>query len=309
MARNLLFGSRADTLLVAVKGHFLCRARWGYSREQDKRPLFGQQQGQERWHLGIGLGGWFQICLRVWSRRAAMELENWIGWACSSRVSRGNPLATSPSSLLMSKLFAAKIIWKVPLEFFAIDSSIVTSAHATWLCTFYWFLEKKTQTRTIRLYREGEPGLFILNKKDSIKIHAPCTWKNIKGLIDIRLLQVTKSSTPAVANLQFRSRILDATSMQSRGSNLTFLSFFKKKECTMQTLVATQKGASTFSRSRSTVAPSKFTCRPRLTRMQRGQLDGFNTKLVTFRFLRCQPRGRKYTASAFSNWAYLKSLQ
>ena len=41
---------------------------------------------------------------------AAMELENWIGWACSSRVSRGNPLATSPSSLLMSKLFAAKII-------------------------------------------------------------------------------------------------------------------------------------------------------------------------------------------------------
>ena len=73
MARNLLFRSRADALLVAVKGHFLCRARWGYSREQDKRPLFGQQQGQERWHLGIGLGGWFQICLRVWSRHGAGE--------------------------------------------------------------------------------------------------------------------------------------------------------------------------------------------------------------------------------------------
>jgi len=144
-------------------------------------------------------------------------------------------------------------------------------------------------------------------QEDSIKIHAHCTWKNMKRLIDIRLDY--KVQQPSRRESQFRRRFLDATSMQSRGSNLTFLSFFKKKECTMQTLVATQKGASTFSRSRSTVAPSKFTCRPRLTRMQRGQLDGFNTKLVTFRFLRCQPRGRKYTASAFSNWAYLKSLQ
>lgn len=142
MARNPLFRSSVDAPLVAVKGAFLCRARWATCANRTRDHFFGQQQGQERWHLW----GWFQICLCVveppWSCT---------GWTYSSRVLGGNPLTTNSIAHCWRQNFLPPRLSERDLHNLLVLIPLWWRMHLLCIVFFYWFVEKKTQTRTIWL--------------------------------------------------------------------------------------------------------------------------------------------------------------